>query len=80
MSLSATLRNINRAIADRNFELGISFFMNYGAGLREQLPAIWEGEIEPYLEEFFFDRLDKVDPFRWRELAKTTLSDWVQQA
>jgi 5-methylcytosine-specific restriction protein B len=29
------------------------------------LPSIWQVEIEPYLEEFFFDRLDQVALWRW---------------
>ena len=30
--------------------------------------AIWLGEIEPYVEELFFDRKAEVDRFRWREV------------
>ena len=27
-------------------------------------------EIEPYLEEYFFDQADKVDKFRWEKLQE----------
>ena len=47
-----------------------------GKDLRRHLPDIWECEIQPYLEEFFYDQPKKVEPFRWRELARTRLKDW----
>lgn len=28
--------------------------------LKEELEAIWKMEIEPYLEEYFFDRCEKL--------------------
>jgi MoxR-like ATPase len=68
------LRAVNRLIDDPNYELGISFFM--GDDLGQHLADIWECEIEPYLEEFFYDQPKKVEPFRWRELARTRLKDW----
>jgi MoxR-like ATPase len=68
------LRAVNGSIADPNYELGISYFM--GKNLRRHLPDIWECEIEPYLEEFFYDQPKKVEPFRWRGLARTRLKDW----
>ncbi|KFE68446.1 AAA family ATPase [Hyalangium minutum] len=73
-SLLEVLRDVNRLIEDPNYELGISFFM--GSELREHLPDIWECEIEPYLEEFFYDQPKKMEPFRWRDLARTRLKDW----
>ncbi|MEP6935154.1 MAG: AAA family ATPase [Nitrospirota bacterium] len=76
-SLIKTLRNINTAINDRNYEVGISFFLADKGKLKETLPIIWTGEIEPYLEEYFFDQPDKVDEFRWNKLSKGMLSDWI---
>ena len=76
-SLLAVLRSINREIGDRNYEIGISFFMKDGKALRNALGAIWKGEIEPYLEEYFYDQLKKVDAFRWDTLTTTGLSDWA---
>ena len=78
-SLISTLEEINDQINDRNYELGISFFMNDGKNLRTILPDIWTSEIEPYLEEYFYDRPAKVEAFRWPELSTGALKDWVSQ-
>jgi 5-methylcytosine-specific restriction protein B len=75
-SLIAVLRAVNREIDDRNFEIGISFFMKDGPSLRGALEEIWQGEIEPYLEEYFYDQPQKVDAFRWEKLLTRSLSDW----
>lgn len=75
-SLIAVLRAVNREIEDRNFEIGISFFMKDGPSLRGALEEIWQGEIEPYLEEYFYDQPQKVDAFRWEKLLASSLSDW----
>ncbi|NOR78132.1 MAG: AAA domain-containing protein [Methanophagales archaeon] len=76
-SLIRVLKEINMAIDDPNYELGISFFMTDSENLKEILPDIWKGEIEPYLEEFFYDNPKKVDPFRWIALAENKLKDWI---
>jgi 5-methylcytosine-specific restriction enzyme B len=76
-SLLTVLRSINREIGDRNYEIGISFFMKDGKELRNALEAIWKGEIEPYLEEYFYDQLNKVDAFRWDKLVTAGLNDWA---
>ena len=58
-----TLRRVNLAIDDPHYHVGISFF------LRDTLPAdiadVWQMEIEPYLEEYFFDQRSKFEQFRW---------------
>jgi hypothetical protein len=78
-SLVATLQTINASIEDRNYEVGISFFLKDGENLRQTLQDIWEGEIEPYLEEFFYDQPGKVDPFRWKTLVAGRLADWNRE-
>ncbi|MEH2022936.1 McrB family protein [Nostoc sp.] len=60
------LQQLNQAIADKNYEIGISFFLT--DNLREDIEDIWRMEIEPYLEEYFFNQLKKVDEFRWDEI------------
>ncbi|MEH2375401.1 McrB family protein, partial [Nostoc sp.] len=60
------LEQLNEAIADKNYEIGISFFLT--DNLREDIEDIWRMEIEPYLEEYFFNQLKKVDEFRWDEI------------
>lgn len=62
-SLIALIQEINGAIGDPNFVLGISYFLHLN--LAAELPSIWQVEIEPYLEEFFFDQPDQVTPFLW---------------
>lgn len=65
--LIALLRRINRAIDDPNYALGITFFLRPDLG--QELEAIWRTEIEPYLEEYFFDRPAQVEPFHWERVA-----------
>ena len=62
------LQRLNQAIADKNYEIGISFFLT--DNLREDIEDIWCMEIEPYLEEDFFNQLDKVDEFRWNKVKQ----------
>lgn len=61
------LQRLNRQIADPHYFVGITFFLE--ENLREQLPDIWQLEIEPYLEEYFFDQPDQVEAFRWAKIA-----------
>jgi 5-methylcytosine-specific restriction protein B len=77
-NLIQALQQVNSAINDRNYEIGISFFLADGARIKQNLPVIWEGEIEPYLEEYFYDQPDKVDELRWRKLSRTVLKDWAE--
>jgi 5-methylcytosine-specific restriction protein B len=64
--LASVLEELNGRIADPHYAVGISFFLR--ASLPDDLEAIWLGEIEPYVEELFFDRKAEVDRFRWREV------------
>jgi 5-methylcytosine-specific restriction protein B len=61
--LMRVLRRVNQAIDDPHYHVGISFC------LRENLPSeladIWQMEIEPYLEEFFFDQRATYEQIRW---------------
>lgn len=76
-SLISVLKEINRAIEDQNYAIGISFFMKDQQQLRQMLPIIWKTEIEPYLEEYFYDQSSKVESFRWDNLVKDSLKDWM---
>ena len=76
-SLVLALQAINTDIADRNYEVGVSFFMGDGPDLKQHLRVIWEGEIEPYLEEYFFDQPEKVTSHRWETLVADTLAAWA---
>jgi membrane-associated protease RseP (regulator of RpoE activity) len=66
--LIETLKRLNHAIANKHYEVGISFFLT--ENLAEELEDIWQMEIEPYLEEYFYDQLGKVDEFRWDKIKK----------
>ena len=66
------LKRLNKAIADKNYEIGISFFLT--ENLAEEIEDIWQMEIEPYLEEYFYDQLDKVDEFRWDNIKQQVRS------
>jgi len=57
------LKEVNSEIRDEDYHLGISFFLT--AELPEHIEDIWCMEIEPYLEEYFFDQRDKLSRFRW---------------
>lgn len=67
-SLIEKLTQINKAIADPNYHLGITFFLD--PELDSNLEAIWRMEIEPYLEEFFFDDAATVERFRWEKIEE----------
>ena len=80
-SLIRVLEAINNQIKDQNYAVGISFFLT--PDLKNTLRDVLEGEIEPYLEEFFYDSLDKVAPFRLERITaedaeELNLRDWVR--
>jgi 5-methylcytosine-specific restriction protein B len=54
---------LNSAIANPDYEVGMSFFMVQDLELN--LADIWSMEIEPYLEEYFINDSAKVGPFKW---------------
>lgn len=64
--LIQVLQDINKMINDPNYEIGISFFMI--PNIEDNIQDIWEMEIEPYLEEYFYNALDKIDEFRWNQV------------
>ena len=65
--LVSLIKEVNQAIGDEDCELGISFFMV--ADIATALAHVWQGEVEPYLEEVFFDRPDQMARFRWSKVA-----------
>ena len=67
-NLIYVLKLLNHAIDDKNYEIGISFFLT--PNLQENIEDIWKMEIEPYLEEYFFNNLEKVDEFRWDNIKE----------
>jgi len=61
--LIALVQRVNRQIGDAHYAIGHSFFLR--TDLATTLPEIWQLEIEPYLEEIFFDQPETVDALRW---------------
>ncbi|MEG3956516.1 AAA family ATPase [Microcoleus sp. herbarium2] len=64
--LTSILEEVNRAINNKHYELGISFFLT--KTLAADIQDIWQMEIEPYLEEYFFDNQAKMDEFFWDKI------------
>ena len=65
------LRTVNALINDKHYHIGISFFLR--EDLKGEIADIWNLEIEPYLEEFFFDQQEKVEQFRWSKIESKVL-------
>ena len=64
--LIEVLRALNAEIGDEDYLIGVSFFLT--KELSENMEDIWRMEIEPYLEEYFFDRRERLDKFRWSHI------------
>ena len=65
-ALIAVLKQLNAQIGDPHYEIGISFFLR--TNVAAQIGDIWRMEIEPYLEEYFFDQPERVNEFRWNKI------------
>jgi 5-methylcytosine-specific restriction protein B len=61
--LVSVLKKVNDTVNDPNYSVGISYFV--GKNPYSDFEDIWEMEIEPYLDELFFDQPAKVDMLRW---------------
>jgi len=70
--LVSVLERLNSEIGDPNYAVGITFFLK--KDLKDHIEDIWRMEIEPYLEEYFFDQRVKVDGFRWENVKSKILS------
>ena len=69
--LIGVLREVNQQIGDRHYHVGITYFLR--EDLSDQLRDIWEMEVQPYLDEYFFDQPDKTDAFAWGNVEKRIL-------
>ncbi|MFN8454698.1 MAG: AAA family ATPase [Anaerolineae bacterium] len=70
--LITLLKNLNGTIGDRHYEVGVTFFLR--PNLTAEIEDIWRMEIEPYLEEYFFDRPETVEEFRWAKLKSQLIA------
>ncbi|MCA9935492.1 MAG: AAA family ATPase [Ardenticatenaceae bacterium] len=66
--LIALLENLNAHIHDPHYFVGHSFFLS--KSLAQDLPDIWRMEIEPYLEEYFYNQPDRVASYRWEHVQR----------
>ena len=60
------LERLNAAINDRHYSVGITFFLS--PNIEEDVADIWQMELEPYIEELFFDQPDKAASFEWNKI------------
>ena len=60
------IKAVNAAIDSPHFELGVSYFLR--ETLEQDIEDIWRSEIEPYLEDAFFDQEVKMAAFRWEKI------------
>ena len=68
--LVALLVELNAEIADPDFEVGTSFFMGMGAELPSVMPAIWDGEIVPFVVEIMHARPDTRERWSWSKVRE----------
>jgi MoxR-like ATPase len=66
------LKLLNKVIDNPHYEVGIAFFLKEDLG--DDMSDIWQMEIEPYLEEYFFDQPQKFEQFRWEAIRDIVLS------
>ena len=66
--LVGILQRLNRQIDDAHYEVGISYFMS--TSLTSDLQDIWRMEIQPYLDEYFFDRRETAAEFAWDNIRR----------
>jgi 5-methylcytosine-specific restriction protein B len=67
--LIKALEFVNQEL-DEDYKVGISFFLNLKGNFAEQIEDIWQMEIEPYLKEYFFNKKEQLEKFRWSEVCK----------
>jgi hypothetical protein len=67
------LKRVNHQIGDNHYKVGISFFLRID--IKDHIEDIWLMEIEPYLEEYFFDQGSKIDELRWAKVKNKVLGD-----
>jgi 5-methylcytosine-specific restriction protein B len=69
--LIQVLKQLNGQIGDRHYHVGITFFLL--DDLETYLEDIWKMEIEPYLDEYFFDQPEKAKAFQWKQVQSKVM-------
>jgi 5-methylcytosine-specific restriction enzyme B len=70
--LKDVLRKLNQRIDNQHYAIGISYFLR--TDLPSQIEDIWRMEIEPYLNEYFFDHPDWAKEFSWNKVGTSIRS------
>ena len=70
--LVSVLKKVNDTINDPNYAVGISYFV--GKNPNADFEDVWVMEIEPYLDELFFDQPAKIDMLRWHVVKQQILA------
>ena len=68
--LIAILQQLNAAI-EPDYRIGVTYFLP--PVTQSDLADVWQMEIEPQLEEYFFDQPNKVKAFRWAQISDQLL-------
>jgi hypothetical protein len=80
MAWVADLVNVaNNKLMDRNGAIGPSFFMRKDLD-EQRLALVWQHEILPYLEDYYFDAPERVGEFELAKLRKELTAASLQPA
>jgi len=69
--LVEVLKRINMDIGDNNYSVGVTFFLV--PKIKKHIKSIWQMEIVPYLEEYFFDDPSRVKNYHWGKISEKLL-------
>lgn len=66
--LIRTLNQINTLVENPRFQIGITYFLR--KDLQQHIEEIWRFEVEPCIEEAFYNDVEKIDSFRWIKMRR----------
>ncbi|MDF1554526.1 MAG: AAA family ATPase [Deferrisomatales bacterium] len=69
--LIGVLKQLNQQIGDKQYAVGISYFLR--EDIADHLEDVWRMEIEPYMVEYFFDQPGKAEEFAWEKIKGKVL-------
>lgn len=66
--LVRTLNQINSLVENPRYLIGITYFLR--KDLSQHIEEIWRFEVEPCIEEAFYNDVEKVESFRWSKMRR----------
>ncbi len=66
--LIRTLNQINTLVENPRYQIGITYFLR--KDLHRHIEEIWRFEVEPCIEEAFYNDVEKVESFRWSKMKR----------